>query len=66
MIKYLIEDLKLALNENIYTYEINKNKTEEIKENIEQDDKNKINVSDTAKNFSINSNEINPINVEKK
>ena len=66
MIKYLIEDLKLALNENIYTYEINKNKTEEIKENVEQDDKIKINASDTAKNFSINSNEINPINVEKK
>jgi hypothetical protein len=51
MIKYLIEDLKLALNENIYTYEINKNKTEEIKENVEQDDKIKINASDTAKNF---------------
>ena len=66
MIKYLIEDLKLALNENIYTYEISKNKTEEIKENFEQDDKTKINASDTAKNFSINSNEINPINVEKK
>ena len=66
MIKYLIEDLKLALNENIYTYEINKTKNEEIKENFEQDDKTKINASDTAKNFSINSNEINPINVEKK
>ena len=66
MIKYLIEDLKLALNENIYTYEINKNKTEEIKENIEQDDKAKINVSENPKNISINSNEINPVNEEKK
>ena len=66
MIKYLIEDLKLALNENIYTYEINKTKNEEIKENIEQDDKAKINVSENPKNISINSNEINPVNEEKK
>ena len=41
MIKYLIEDLKLALNENIYTHEINKNKTEEIKESIDQEEKGK-------------------------
>ena len=66
MIKYLIEDLKLALNENIYTYEINKTKNEEIKENIDQDDKAKINVSENPKNISINSNEINPVNEEKK
>ena len=66
MIKYLIEDLKLALNENIYTYEINKTKNEEIKENIEQDDKAKINLSENPKNISINSNEINPVNEEKK
>ena len=66
MIKYLIEDLKLALNENIYTYEINKTKNEEIKENIEQDDKAKINISENPKNISINSNEINPVNEEKK
>jgi len=66
MIKYLIEDLKLALNENIYTYEINKTKNEEIKENIEQDDKAKINVSENPKNISINSNEINPVNEGKK
>ena len=66
MIKYLIEDLKLALNENIYTYEINKTKNEEIKENIEQDDKAKINVSENPKNISINSNEINPVNEKKK
>jgi hypothetical protein len=66
MIKYLIEDLKLALNENIYTYEINKTKNEEIKENIEQDDKAKINVNENPKNISINSNEINPVNEEKK
>ena len=66
MIKYLIEDLKLALNENIYTYEINKTKNEEIKENIEQDDRAKINVSENPKNISINSNEINPVNEEKK
>ena len=64
MIKYLIEDLKLALNENIYTHVVDNNKTEEIKESIEQDDKAKINTSDTAKNFSINSNNINPINNE--
>ena len=66
MIKYLIEDLKLALNENIYTHVVDNNKTEEIKESIEQDDKAKINTSDTAKNFSINSNNINPINNENK
>ena len=66
MIKYLIEDLKLALNENIYTYEINKTKNEEIKENIEQDDKAKINISENPKNISINSNEINPVNEGKK
>jgi len=66
MIKYLIEDLKLALNENIYTHVVDNNKTEEIKESIEQDDKAKINTSDTAKNFSINSNNINPINSENK
>ena len=66
MIKYLIEDLKLALNENIYTHEINKNKTEEIKESIDQDEKGKNNTSDSVKNMSINSNNINPINLEQK
>ena len=66
MIKYLIEDLKLALNENIYTHEINKDKTEEIKENIEPDEKGKSNTSDTFKYISDNSNNINPINLEKK
>ena len=66
MIKYLIEDLKLALNENIYTHEINKDKTEEIKENIEPDEKGKSNTSDTFKNIIDNSNNINPINLEKK
>ena len=66
MIKYLIEDLKLALNENIYTYEINKKNNEEIKENNEQDDKSKINVSENPKNISINSNDFNPNNEEKK
>ena len=66
MIKYLIEDLKLALNENIYTHEINKNKTEEIKESIEQEEKGKNNTSDSVKNMSINSNNINPINLEQK
>ena len=66
MIKYLIEDLKLALNENIYTHEINKNKVEEIKENIEADDKSKNNIDDNTKNISINSNNINPINMNKK
>ena len=66
MIKYLIEDLKLALNENIYTHEINKDKTEEIKENIEPDEKGKSNTSDTFKNISDNSNNINHINLEKK
>ena len=66
MIKYLIEDLKLALNENIYTHEINKDKTEEIKENIEPDEKGKSNTSDIFKNISDNSNNINPINLEKK
>ena len=66
MIKYLIEDLKLALNENIYTHEINKDKTEEIKENIEPDEKGKSNTSDTFKNISDNLNNINPINLEKK
>ena len=66
MIKYLIEDLKLALNENIYTHVIDTNKTEEIKETIEQDDKAKNNTSDTAKNISINSNNINPITNENK
>ena len=66
MIKYLIEDLKLALNENIYTHEINKDKTEEIKENIEPDEKGKSNTSDIFKNISDNLNNINPINLEKK
>ena len=66
MIKYLIEDLKLALNENIYTHEINKDKTEEIKENIEPDEKGKSNTSDTFKSIIDNSNNINPINLEKK
>ena len=56
MIKYLIEDLKLALNENIYTHEINKNKVEEIKENIEADDKSKNNIDDNTKNISIKLN----------
>ena len=66
MIKYLIEDLKLALNENIYTHEINKNKSEEIKESIEQEEKVKENTSDTFKNVSDNSNKINAINIDKK
>ena len=66
MIKYLIEDLKLALNENIYTHEINKNKSEEIKESIDQEEKAKNNTSDSVKNMSINSNNINPINLEQK
>ena len=66
MIKYLVEDLKLALNENIYTNEINKDKTEEIKESIEQEEKAKNNTSETFKNMSINSNNINPINMDQK
>ena len=49
MIKYLIEDLKLALNKNIYTHDINKDKdkekNEDIKENVEDEDKVKNNIS---------------------
>ena len=44
----------------------NKNKTEEIKESIDQEEKGKNNTSDSVKNMSINSNNINPINLEQK
>ena len=70
MIKYLIEDLKLALNENIYTHDISqdkdKEKSEDIKENVEDEEKAKINISNISKNQTVSSHNINPINIEKK
>ena len=68
MIKYLIEDLKLALNENIYTHGIeNKIKNEENNE-IEEEEKlknNNSNNSEIKNENSISNNNINSINVEK-
>ena len=70
MIKYLIEDLKLALNENIYTHDNSqdkdKEKNEDIKENVEDEEKAKINISNISKNQTVSSHNINPINIEKK
>ena len=70
MIKYLIEDLKLALNENIYTHDVSqdkdKEKSEDIKENVEDEEKAKINISNISKNQIVSSHNINPINIEKK
>ena len=66
MIKYLIEDLKLALNENIYTHEINKNKNEEIKEGNEEDDKAKNIEPDSMKNLGSDSINNEPDNNEQK
>ena len=70
MIKYLIEDLKLALNENIYTHDVSqdkdKGKSEDIKENVEDEEKAKINISNISKNQTVSSHNINPINIEKK
>ena len=70
MIKYLIEDLKLALNENIYTHDVSqdkdKEKSEDIKENVEDEEKAKINISNISKNQTVSSHNINPINIEKK
>ena len=64
MIKYLIEDLKLALNENIYTHGMDtKIKSEEIHE-FEEDEKVKINIDDKNEN-NISNNNINSINVDK-
>ena len=64
MIKYLIEDLKLALNENIYTHGMDtKVKSEEIHE-FEEDEKVKINIDDKNEN-NISNNNINSINVDK-
>ena len=68
MIKYLIEDLKLALNENIYTHGIdNKMKNEENDEN-ELDEKLKnsnSNNSEIKNENSISNNNINSINEDK-
>ena len=66
MIKYLIEDLKLALNENIYTHEISKNKNEEIKEGIEVDEKVKNIEPDIMKNLGVEANNVEPNNNEEK
>ena len=64
MIKYLIEDLKLALNENIYTHGMDtKVKSEEIHE-FEEDEKVKINIDDKNEN-NISNNNINSINIDK-
>ena len=64
MIKYLIEDLKLALNANIYTHGMDtKVKSEEIHE-FEEDEKVKINIDDKNEN-NISNNNINSINVDK-
>ena len=59
MIKYLIEDLKLALNENIYTHGIDKKDKNEFEEDEKQKNENKIEESDTG---AIN---INSINIKK-
>jgi len=56
MIKYLIEDLKLALNENIYTHGIDKKDKNEFEEDEKQKNDNKIEESDTS---AININSIN-------
>lgn len=56
MIKYLIEDLKLALNENIYTHGIDKKNKNEFEEDEKQKNDNKIEESDTG---AININSIN-------
>lgn len=69
MIKYLIEDLKLALNENIYTHGIDKKiKNDEVNE-FEEDEKIKNNNSNNnsdIKNENNNSdNNINFINDDK-
>ena len=69
MIKYLIEDLKLALNENIYTHGIDKKiKNDEINE-FEEDEKiknnNSINNSDIKNENNNSDNNINFINDDK-
>ena len=56
MIKYLIEDLKLALNENIYTHGIDKKDKNENEKDEKQKNDNKIEESDTG---AININSIN-------
>jgi len=58
MIKYLIEDLKLALNENIYTHGIDKKDKNEFEENEKQKNDNKIEESNDNKYGGININSI--------
>jgi hypothetical protein len=63
MIKYLIEDLKLALNENIYTHGIDKKDKNELEEDEKQKNDNKIEEIENNDTGTIN---INSINVKKK
>ena len=69
MIKYLIEDLKLALNENIYTHDIEKNIQKEEKNENEEDEKlnnnNITNNSEIKNENNVSSNNINSINADK-
>ena len=66
MIKYLIEDLKLALNENIYTHGIDEKIQNEENNEIEEDEKlnnnNNSNNSDIKNENNISNNNINSIN----
>ena len=60
MIKYLIEDLKLALNENIYTHGIDKKDKSEFEEDEKQKNGNKIEESNENNNDAgLNINSIN-------
>ena len=70
MIKYLIEDLKLALNENIYTHDIEKNIQKEEKIENEEDEKlnnnnNITNNSEIKNENNVSNNNINSINDDK-
>jgi len=56
MIKYLIEDLKLALNENIYTHGIDKKDKNEFEGDEKQKNDNKIEESNDNKYGGININ----------
>ena len=64
MIKYLIEDLKLALNENIYTHGIDKKDKNDFEEDEKQKNDNKI--EESIEQNDTGTININSINIKKK
>ena len=63
MIKYLIEDLKLALNENIYTHDIDKKDKNDFEEDEKQKNDNKI--EESIEHNDTGTININSINIKK-